>query len=180
MTSARSKQCPQCGIVFTAKHKNFSQQVCCSLSCKKKFRDGPPLERLKKKFKVNEETGCWEWQATRNKLGYGRVSIDGKNILAHRAMYELLVGPIPDGKSLHHKCFNPRCCNPDHLLPMTHAENRQQADVAIFTPEKVRLIRRAFGMKNFKMGTRRVASKLGVKRHVVHDILRGKSWMNVM
>jgi hypothetical protein len=39
--------------------------------------------------------------------------------------YELLVGPIPQGKELHHTCRNRRCCNPAHLQPLTRSEHRK-------------------------------------------------------
>lgn len=66
---------------------------------------------------------CWEFTGCRDARGYGRIGRDGKTVLAHRAVYELLVGPIPDGLELDHLCRNPPCCNPDHLDPVTHAEN---------------------------------------------------------
>lgn len=66
---------------------------------------------------------CWEWQRARSPLGYGRLRFQGRYWFVHRLMWVLLVGPIPDGLELDHLCFNPCCCNPDHLEPVTHAEN---------------------------------------------------------
>lgn len=37
----------------------------------------------------------------------------------HRVVYELVVGPIPDGMQLDHLCRQRACCNPDHLEPVT-------------------------------------------------------------
>jgi HNH endonuclease len=34
-------------------------------------------------------------------------------------------GPIPDGKELHHRCGVYACWNPEHLEPVTHAENQR-------------------------------------------------------
>lgn len=44
-------------------------------------------------------------------------------VRAHRAMYEEVVGKVPDGASLDHLCRNPGCVNPPHLEPVTHTEN---------------------------------------------------------
>jgi hypothetical protein len=38
-------------------------------------------------------------------------------------MYQLLVGPIPEGLQLDHLCRNKVCCNPDHLEAVTPKEN---------------------------------------------------------
>lgn len=42
---------------------------------------------------------------------------------AHRAMFELVNGPVPDGLDLDHLCRNTLCVNPDHLEPVTRREN---------------------------------------------------------
>lgn len=47
----------------------------------------------------------------------------GRRIRTHILAYELLVGPVPLGKVLHHHCENPPCCNPAHLEPKTQQEN---------------------------------------------------------
>lgn len=72
---------------------------------------------------VRQGPGCWEWAGVHTALGYSRIYIDGKYHLAHRFAYELLVGSIPVGMVLDHLCRNPGCVNPDHLEPVTDAEN---------------------------------------------------------
>jgi HNH endonuclease len=70
--------------------------------------------------------GCWEWAGVRSKLGYGRFTYGRKAHQAHRLVYELFVGPIPDGLELDHLCWNPWCVFPEHLEPVTHAENTRR------------------------------------------------------
>lgn len=73
---------------------------------------------------------CWVWTGNRHKQGYGTIKKGKKQLLAHRAMYEECVGPIPDGMDLDHLCSNTPCVKaigdglgPSHLEPVTHREN---------------------------------------------------------
>lgn len=68
-------------------------------------------------------TECWLWQWRISDQGYGHLSILRRNWLVHRYMYELLVGPIPEGKELDHLCRVTRCVNPAHLEPVTRSQN---------------------------------------------------------
>lgn len=90
--------------------------------------EGNDLERFHKKYKVDDETGCWLWIAgTRpNSKGvlYGRHHMQkGGSIGAHRFSYMTHVGPIPDGKYVCHRCDTPLCVNPDHLFVGSHSDN---------------------------------------------------------
>jgi hypothetical protein len=83
--------------------------------------------------KVDKTPTCWLWTGAVNNMGYGylmRGGSDHRKVLAHRAAYELLVGPVPDGMDLDHVkargCMSTRCVNPAHLEPVTHRVNLQR------------------------------------------------------
>lgn len=70
---------------------------------------------------------CVEYTGHCDRAGYGQISdAAGKSTYAHRAMYEFMVGPIPDGLVLDHLCRNPPCVNPAHLEPVTRRENSRR------------------------------------------------------
>lgn len=75
---------------------------------------------------------CWIWEGrlTTNPRGggYGHTDYRGRKQYVHRIVYEALVGPIPQGLTLDHRCTNKACCNPDHLEPVTVQENILRSD----------------------------------------------------
>jgi hypothetical protein len=87
-----------------------------------------PLETMRRKVVVTG-SGCWEWKTA--KAYRGSLSVGGKKKKAHRAVYELLKGSIPEGMELCHNCpggDNDKCVNPDHMFVGTHKDN--MADMA--------------------------------------------------
>jgi len=76
-------------------------------------------ERLRKRVCVND-ADCW--LATRNGR-YAEYMVHGRRYLAHRFVYELFVGPIPNGLEIDHLCRNRPCINPAHLEAVTCKEN---------------------------------------------------------
>jgi hypothetical protein len=88
--------------------------------------------RWQKKITVTPD-GCWEWFGSISVRGYGQVRHDGRTRSTHRVMYEILVGPIPEGLHLDHLCKYTRCCNPAHLEPVTQLVNAQRTEQATKT-----------------------------------------------
>lgn len=78
-------------------------------------------------------SGCWLWVFAQDQLGYGRATVGGRSQGAHRVVYELEKGPIPSGLELDHLCRTRICVNPDHLEPVTHAENVRRGSAATAT-----------------------------------------------
>jgi hypothetical protein len=113
----------------------------------------PPL--IAAKIASDPVTGCWRWLGYVGKQGYGQVAIRRRTMYVHRAVYELLVGPIPHGWTIDHVqergCRYRDCVNPDHMEPVTISENarrgqaRRHARECAEQAERIRAIRRAPG-----------------------------------
>lgn len=91
-----------------------------------------PVDRVLAKIAVHP-LGCWEFTGTLNEAGYGIVNVGRIGTVAkavrkaHRIVYEDFLGSIPEGLTLDHLCFNPRCVNPAHLEVVTNGENVRRA-----------------------------------------------------
>lgn len=143
--------------------------------------------RLAAKISVDADTGCWNWQGTKNNKGYGKLWVDGKKQYAHRTSYRLHKSAIPVGLNICHRCDNPACINPDHLFVGTQAENLADRNAkgrqrigerkgtnngnAKLTERDVISIRASTGMK-----LRELAAKYGVTPTQISFIRRGKTW----
>lgn len=134
-------------------------------------------KRTAPRWIVDDETGCWNWQLARSSrhgnaigIGYGVIRANGRNVRAHRYVYEAHKGPIPTGMQLDHLCRNPSCVNPDHMEPVTHAENLRRGNSTKLTMEIAREIRAAPGRH------RDLAERYGIDYTIVGDIKRGVLW----
>lgn len=85
-------------------------------------------DRILQRVTVDDPSGCWLWAGPVTHDGYPQMSGSGRSTTyVHRVMYELCVGPIPDGMQIDHVyergCRHRHCINPDHLEPVTGLEN---------------------------------------------------------
>jgi HNH endonuclease len=79
--------------------------------------------------------GCWIYTGRTDHKGYGTFGWNGRSVIAHRAAYLLLVGPIPDGLTIDHLCRVRRCIRPDHLEPVTLRENMSRKPPKTHCPQ---------------------------------------------
>ena len=55
--------------------------------------------------------------------GYSRLRVGNQQIQAHRWVWELINGAIPEGLVIDHLCSNRKCIALDHLRLVTQQEN---------------------------------------------------------
>lgn len=130
--SKNTGHCERCGDTFVKQSNEskayFPTKRFCSIACNNKSRSIPLLGRLEKYLWPEPNTGCHLWSGAADRgIGYGRIGIDGKLCLVHRVVYETFVGPIPAGMVVMHRCDQPLCGNPDHLMLGTYADNSGDA-----------------------------------------------------
>lgn len=79
--------------------------------------------RLENKIERIPESGCWIWMGAMRHGKYGCTSVNNRTQYAHRVVFELVRGRIPNGMQLDHLCRVRSSVNPDHLQPVTCQEN---------------------------------------------------------
>lgn len=149
----------------------------------------PISARLWPKIAVRGSDDCWLWLA-HTKDGYGKIHDNGKSPkYAHRVVYELKVGAIPEGLIVMHTCDTPGCCNPAHLRLGTHADNvRDKCEkgrargpqvrgedhwTTRLSDRTIRAIRRKY--RSGRLSQRTLAREYGITQAWVSKIVRGEA-----
>ena len=149
-------------------------------------------ERFNEKWIPVPESGCWLWVgAQANPKGYGVMTVNQKNILAHHVAYQLHVGPIDPGKQILHSCDVPSCVNPNHLRLGTAKENSQDMvrkrrsckgirnSQSKLTESEVKEIRRLLNATP-NIHQKNLAKQFGVTPMVITNIKHRRSWTHVV
>lgn len=143
-----------------------------------------PIQRFNQKYIVDEETGCWLWQGTISKKGYGTFHVNHKEIKAHRFSYEYFIGPLDTKLMICHNCHNRKCCNPEHLrqdsnysnmVDMVHEGNQRHQVLSV---EEVIEIKKE--LKHYYRGQIKDLAKIyKVNRSTIEHINKGRTWSHV-
>jgi len=149
--------------------------------------------------------GCWPWKAGHFSTGYGAFKIGKKNYGAHVIAFLIAGGKITKSQPhVLHSCNNRGCVNPLHLRAGTPRDNvwdmvkcgdiargdkhgfRLHPEcvphgtghgMAKLTNAKVRAIRSEY--EPYRMTRDKLASKYGVSKATINQILMRKTWRHV-
>ena len=125
-----SKRTRECSVENCDKSGRITRGMC-NMHYMRWLRNGrtyrvnfeTPEEALQ--HRVQRDGDCLVWTGAKVPNGYGRLIADGKLTLVHRFAYELVHGPIPEGKYVDHTCYNRACVNVSHLRVATRSQNQQ-------------------------------------------------------
>lgn len=154
-------------------------------------------DRIINNSTLDEDTGCWNWNRHINKKnGYGQMwmgrTVDGGYIWrnAHRVSYLVHKGEVPEGMEVAHKCHNPNCCNPNHLVAATHYDNIQMSveagrivkgtnkPNAKLNDGTVRAIKASAGIEGITLAS--LARIFDVNLTTIRGVVTGTTWTHVV
>ena len=153
------------------------------------------IDRFWSKVDRQGPDDCWNWTASclNARGGYGQFGMKRYRTMlrAHRVAFFLTYGHWP--AVCRHTCDNPKCCNPNHLLDGTQADNMadkaargrhrsgvnrgEQNGFAKLTEGSVREIRSAYAVGKHSHSTLAIA--FGVSKRAIGRIIRRETWSHV-
>jgi|SRR6188508_111364 len=115
-----------CGKNKIIKTSNLVCKKTTSCGCLRAVNSQDYQEKLKEKLLKNikiDGNGCWIWQKSKHRQGYGNFCCNRKVLLAHRVSWTIFKGNLDLEILVCHTCDNPPCCNPEHLFLGTDKDN---------------------------------------------------------
>jgi hypothetical protein len=183
----------------TIRYKTDNKCVLCRKERRAKFKDGekPPTLYEQIEILVSSETlpdTCIDWWGAYYSNGYGHVTKNKKDMLAHRVSLSIFLGElIPVNLQVCHECDRPSCINPKHLFVGTSSDNMQDClnkgrfskesklkgedhPNARLTKEEVAEIRVKYKPRIYTI--KHLAKEYSVSESLIAKIINNKLWID--
>lgn len=130
------------------------------------------------RYTIDKKTHCWNYVMSLSSGGYGQYYLylgkyKYKVTTAHRHFYENKYGKLAPGIQLDHLCRNRSCVNPDHLEPVSAAENKRRGIGIKLNYEAVKEIK-----KRYRGGELQdhLAKVFDVNQSQISRVIHGLRW----
>lgn len=157
------------------------------MTCKPIALSPEDIARFWETVEIRNEDECWNLKESDG--WYGRFYSGGIQWQSHRVAFWITDNSLRTDQCVRHKCDNPSCCNPRHLLSGTHLDNMRDRNErgrnpklekhgrALLTNEQAIEVMRLW--KPYEFSQRMIAEILGVSRSAVAHICCGNNWTEV-
>lgn len=124
---------------------------------------------------------CRMWPFGVSGAGYGRTTVDGRQVEIHRHVCTIVHGPPKPGMVAAHRCGNKRCANPRHIRWATRSENEidklQHGHAGTLTERMVGDARAIHARGEVTITA--LAKQYNVARETMGDAIRGATWRHL-